>query len=118
MSSEKWRKRIGRGEFGVEPCSHILLGSLSRLEHWRRNGYSSLNVSLDSDSSEGEEEGVEPEAVDIRYLVGDVTHPQNTEKSDVIVVHCVGEWEEGAWHDYSGALGMGGGGVAYGGYSG
>lgn len=65
-----------------------------RLEHWRRNGYSSLNVALDSESSEEEEEGEEPEAVDIRYVIGDVTRPQNTEQSDAIVVHCVGRYSE------------------------
>ena len=66
--------------------------TLFRLEHWRRNAYSSCNVSLDSDSSEGEEEEEEEtEAVDIKYVVGDVTRPQNAEPSDVIVVHCVGE---------------------------
>lgn len=67
---------------------HVHVVITCRLEHWKRSGYNSLNVSLDSDSSEEEEE---PEAVDIRYVVGDVTHPQNTEKSDAIVVHCVGE---------------------------
>lgn len=62
-----------------------------RLERWKRSGYESLSIPSDSDSSEGEEEEVEPEAVDIRYVVGDVTRPQNTESSDAIVVHCVGE---------------------------
>ena len=49
-----------------------------------------------SSSSEGEGEGFEdePSASDssdreIHYMVGDVTHPQNTRNSDAIVVHCV-----------------------------
>lgn len=65
-----------------------------RLEHWKRSGYDSLSVSLESDSDDDdeEEEWEEPEAVDIRYVVGDVTCPQNTGKADAIVVHCVGEW--------------------------
>ena len=49
-----------------------------------------------SSSSEGEGEGFEdePSARDssdreIHYIVGDVTHPQNTRNTDAIVVHCV-----------------------------
>ena len=61
---------------------------LSRLEHWRRSGYTSHNLSLDSDdSSEGEEE----EGVELRYVVGDVTHPQDPGTADAIVIHCVGK---------------------------
>ncbi len=48
---------------------------------------------MESDESGDEsEEAEECEGVDLRYLVGDVTRPQQTGSSDAIVVHCVGEW--------------------------
>ncbi len=43
-----------------------------------------------SDESEGAAEEWECEGVELRYLVGDVTRPQQTGSSDAIVVHCVG----------------------------
>ena len=67
-----------------------------RQAYWDRHDYSSLNLPLDSEGiseeSEGEDEwGCEGgEDRDIRYLVGDVTRPQQTGTSDAIVVHCVG----------------------------
>jgi len=70
-----------------------------RLEHWKRNNYSSKNISLDSSSDEEEEEergmvaeDEGEEGVELHYLVGDVTHPQCAGTDDAIVVHCVGEW--------------------------
>ena len=66
-----------------------------RLEYWNRNGYSSLNVAVDSDSeeawSDSDEEGEGVWSAEINYTRGDVTHPQNTGTSDLIIVHCVGK---------------------------
>ena len=64
--------------------------------YWDRHDYSSLNLPLDSEGSSEESEGADEwgceggEDRDIRYLVGDVTRPQQTGTSDAIVVHCVG----------------------------
>lgn len=69
----------------------------TRLEHWRRNGYTSHNLSLDSSDEEEEE----PEGVELRYMVGDVTCPQNTGKADTIVVHCVGKFKVHIPHRHS-----------------
>ena len=71
----------------------------ARLAYWKRNDYTSKNISLDSSSDEEEEEEEEEkevaeeeeEGVDIRYMVGDVTRPQCAGKEDAIVVHCVGK---------------------------
>ena len=64
-----------------------------RQAYWDRHDYTSLNLPLDSEESEGADEwGCEGgEDRNIRYLVGDVTRPQQTGTSDTIVVHCVGE---------------------------
>ena len=67
------------------------------MDYWKRNDYDSTNISLDSSSDEEEEDVVEEvgddgdEGVELRYLVGDVTHPQCAGSDDAIVVHCVGE---------------------------
>ena len=66
-----------------------------RLEWWRENHYTSLNVHLDSSSEEEEEEEEEEEkreGEEIQYVIGDVTHPQHTGTRDALIVHCVGEW--------------------------
>ncbi|XP_065892694.1 chromodomain-helicase-DNA-binding protein 1-like isoform X2 [Dysidea avara] len=79
-----------------------------RLEYWKRNGYTSLNVVVNSDSeeedvlSDGDEDGQEAWSEEINYVMGDVTHPQNTGASDVIIVHCVddsGRWGKGGLFD-------------------
>ena len=68
-----------------------------RQAYWDRHDYSSLNLPLDSEGSSEEGEGADEwgceggEDRDIRYLVGDMTRPQQTGTSDAIVVHCVGE---------------------------
>ncbi len=68
-----------------------------REDIWKKNDYTSTNISLDSEGeSEEEEEEEEDEddetrKRDINYVVGDVTHPQHTDCSDAIIVHCVGE---------------------------
>ncbi len=55
-------------------------------------------MTLNSDESSEESEGADEwgcedvEGEELRYLVGDVTRPQQTGTSDAIVVHCVGEW--------------------------
>jgi len=67
------------------------------LEYWKRSGYTSLNVVVNSDSeeeevwSDGDEDGQGAWSGEINYVMGDVTHPQNTGTGDVIIVHCVGE---------------------------
>lgn len=66
---------------------------------WQENSYCSLNISLKEDDSETESSEEEEDIFsdettdrtrDIKYLQGDVTHPQNTENRNAIVVHCVG----------------------------
>ena len=68
---------------------------LCKLEYWNRNGYSSLNMTVDSDSEEAssDSEGEEDESWsgEISYIRGDVTHPQNAGSNDLIIVHCVGK---------------------------
>ena len=68
-----------------------------RMEYWNRNGYSSLNVNIDSDSegawSDSDEEGEETCSGEISYTRGDVTHPQRAGSSDLIIVHCVGMYK-------------------------
>ena len=68
---------------------------LCRLEYWNRNGYSSLNMTVDSDSeeasSDSEMEDDESWSGEISYIRGDVTHPQNAGNNDLIIVHCVGK---------------------------
>lgn len=71
-----------------------LLCTLYRQEYWQRHGYTSLNVALESSSEEEEEEDEEEfdqSDREIRYVMGDVTRPQNTGTGDAIVVHCVGK---------------------------
>jgi hypothetical protein len=81
---------------------------------WLENSYSSLNITLDSEGEESDDDkadnqsggkGAEPvidlnqsddedgrgQSVDLGYLVGDVTRPQNTADGDAIIVHCVGK---------------------------
>lgn len=66
---------------------------------WESCGYRSLCLQpVDSDEEEEEEEeeddssvcSTDSNATDIRYVLGDVTHP-HTARGDAIVVHCVGE---------------------------
>ena len=77
------------------PSSHFT--TIARLVFWEHHGYTSLNASLESSSSESNSEGSgeelsvgDPSDTEIHYVVGDVTRPQNTGDSDAIVVHCVG----------------------------
>ena len=71
---------------------------MCREEFWKKNDYTSTNISLDSEGESEEEEDEEEEEEednaqkrDINYVVGDVTHPQHTDCSDAIIVHCVGK---------------------------
>ena len=70
------------------------------MEKWAANSYTSCNVEFssdeESDEMEEDESGDEDEedgktARIIHYVVGDVTHPQNTSTEDAIIVHCVGQ---------------------------
>jgi superfamily II DNA/RNA helicase len=66
-------------------------------EWWNKNNYISLNMDLPS-SDEEEEEDDDGNDNDIVYLIGDVTHPQNTGNKNAIVVHCTddsGRWGRG-----------------------
>ncbi|KAJ8017759.1 Chromodomain-helicase-DNA-binding protein 1-like [Holothuria leucospilota] len=76
-------------------------------ELWDRNNYTSSNISLDSESDEEEtglssdemlgEEEDDDRRQGIRYVRGDVTHPE-VKGGDSIVVHCVddsGSWGQG-----------------------
>ena len=49
-----------------------------------------------SDEEEGWGEGEEDEGQttsrDIKFVIGDVTHPQVTDRKNNIVVHCAGEY--------------------------
>ncbi|XP_072016893.1 chromodomain-helicase-DNA-binding protein 1-like [Amphiura filiformis] len=78
-----------------------------RLEKlWERNSYESANIAMDTDDededeerdvlgfgSDDDDEGSTSRAM--KYVRGDVTHPQNAGEKDAIVVHCVDD--SGAW---------------------
>ncbi|MBN3299546.1 CHD1L protein, partial [Amia calva] len=73
-----------------------------KMAWWESCGYRSRCVpSEDSDEEEEEEDGslssTDSECTDIRYVLGDVTHPQAA-REDAIIVHCVddsGHWGRG-----------------------
>lgn len=99
MMEERERQRLEEKRrkkyvLNVE-CMCMCVLFFFRLEYWKRNAYVSCSVSLDSSGSSEEEEEEEEESVmtDIQYVVGDVTHPQNTGAADAVVVHCVGRFE-------------------------
>ena len=100
MLEEQERKQLEEKQRKSEFLNGVisqLLWQPCRQAYWDRHDYSSLNLPLDSEGSSEESEGVDEwgceggEDRDIRYLVGDVTRPQQTSTSDAIVVHCVGE---------------------------
>lgn len=70
--------------------------ALCRQAMWAEHKYVSLNLPFVDDDgddeddmgSDGEESDVEDRRA-IRYVVGDVTHPQ-VQEGDAIVVHCAG----------------------------
>ncbi|KAL3857047.1 hypothetical protein ACJMK2_011746, partial [Sinanodonta woodiana] len=82
-------------------------------ELWRANSYTSCNISIESDSDQEEEEEakeekerneeegevpIQPTKRDIHYVIGDVTHPQDTGSDINIIVHCAddsGKWGRG-----------------------
>ncbi|KAK3608755.1 hypothetical protein CHS0354_005846 [Potamilus streckersoni] len=81
---------------------------LSREELWRANSYKSCNISMESDEEveeeeekeerNEEEESVQPRKRDIHYVIGDVTHPQDTGSDINIIIHCAddsGRWGRG-----------------------
>ncbi|ELU15824.1 hypothetical protein CAPTEDRAFT_142589, partial [Capitella teleta] len=59
---------------------------------WEKHHYESLNIQINEEEQEEEEE--EEAGEDLRYVLGDVTHPQE-EKRDAIVIHCADD--SGAW---------------------
>ena len=75
-----------------------------RDEFWKSNKYESCNIEMESDSEgseeeewedregegDGEDEG-QTTSRDIKYVIGDVTHPQTTARKNNIVIHCAGE---------------------------
>lgn len=75
-----------------------------KMAWWESCGYRSLCLQpVDSDEDEEEEEddssvcSTDSNATDIRYVLGDVTHP-HTARGDAIIVHCVddsGWWGRG-----------------------
>jgi hypothetical protein len=52
---------------------------------WEKHRYESLSLPLE----DSEEEDEEVDSLDLNYVIGDVTHPQETQK-DAIVIHCAG----------------------------
>ena len=72
----------------------------NREKLWKKNSYDSLNISLKEDESEDEssegEDFFSDETADrrrdIKYVRGDVTHPQDTDNHHAIIVHCVGTY--------------------------
>lgn|SRR6218665_331940 len=63
---------------------------------WKENGYQSCNFEIssedDSDDSQSERaEREEEEEATVDYVVGDVTHPQQTNDNNAIVVHVIGK---------------------------
>lgn len=79
----------------------------SREENWKRKNYTSCNIDYSSgeDEEQDDDDGPrfndedrteedaerEEEVGGISYVVGDVTHPQNTKENDAIIVHVLGE---------------------------
>ena len=70
-----------------------------RDDFWKANKYESWNIEMDSDSEgseeewggdgDGEDEG-QTTSRDIKYVIGDVTHPKETARKNNIVIHCAG----------------------------
>jgi hypothetical protein len=98
-----------RAKLAEEDHQRQMVRRRQRLEDfWRRGGYSSCNVSLESEE-EIENETENDFSIDlgddddqntgtIQFVVGDVTHPQSTGNKDAIIVHCVddsGQWGHG-----------------------
>ena len=82
-------------QFSAKICTWLIY---FRDEFWKSHKYESCNVEMESDSEESEEEREVDEeedegqttSRDIKYVIGDVTHPQTTSRSNNIVVHCAG----------------------------
>lgn len=73
-----------------------------REELWKKNSYESCNVEIDESSDIEEEEISDEESIsgdttprDIRYVLGDVTHPKKTDRNNNIIVHCADD--SGGW---------------------
>ncbi|XP_060608509.1 chromodomain-helicase-DNA-binding protein 1-like, partial [Ruditapes philippinarum] len=75
-----------------------------REELWKKNDYNSCNVEIDetSDDDEGmlDDDDISGDVTphDIRYVLGDVTHPKKTDRENNIIVHCAddsGNWGTG-----------------------
>ncbi len=74
---------------------------------WIANGYTSSNISLDSEGEEESDTDQSDEDLgqeaddedsgngggrrDIGYVVGDVTQPKKAKDENALIVHCVGE---------------------------
>lgn len=71
---------------------------------WAAKDYKSCSLPpVDEDgngSDESGDEAADGEAAEdeetnnnkgIQYVIGDVTHPQNTDSKDALIVHCVGQ---------------------------
>ena len=54
-----------------------------------------MDSERESDEDEEDYEVEEHESRAINYVVGDVTHPKNTQDRDAFVVHCVGRYKYG-----------------------
>lgn len=80
-------------------------------ELWKKANYHSCNIDMEVENEEGifdEDEGSIDEdngystadisTKDIHYVVGDVTHPKQTERRNNVIVHCAddsGHWGQG-----------------------
>ena len=73
-----------------------------RDDFWKANKYESCNIEMETDSegseeeegwgdAEGEEDEGQTTSRDIKYVIGDVTHPQVTARKNNIVIHCAGK---------------------------
>ena len=71
---------------------------MCREELWKKNGYVSCSIRLDSEGEDEEEEDDDDDdddddggqSRDINYVRGDVTHPVDAGTENNIIVHCAG----------------------------
>ena len=62
-------------------------------ELWAKNDYESCSlppVDNDDDDTQDDNDDDDEKMTDIGYVIGNVLEPQNTDNTDAIIVHCVG----------------------------
>jgi len=63
-------------------------------ELWTKNSYKSCNLPSVDDDDDSQDDNVDDDddvkTMNINYVIGDVLQPQNTDDTDAVIVHCVG----------------------------